>query len=95
LVGHAADWAWSSVRVHLAGKDNGLVTIHPVLDRVSSFADLLLEDREEAFAALRRSEGTGCPVGTAEFITGLERLLGRPIARALDQDRQPAPATSS
>ena len=42
LVGYAADWAWSSVRAHLAGKDNGLVTVRPVLDRVSCFSDLLL-----------------------------------------------------
>ena len=38
LVGHAADWAWSSVRAHLAGEDDGLVTIRPVLDRVPCFA---------------------------------------------------------
>ena len=71
----------SSVRAHLAGKDDGLVTVRPVLDRVSCFADLLLEDRDEAFAALRRAENTGRPVGTAEFVTGLERILGRRIAR--------------
>jgi hypothetical protein len=27
------------------------------------------------------AEGSGRPLGTAEFVTGLERLLGRPIAR--------------
>ena len=81
MVRYAADWAWSSVRAHLAGKDDGLVTVRPVLDRVSCFADLLLEDRDEAFAALRRAESTGRPVGTAEFVTGLERVLGRRIAR--------------
>jgi putative transposase len=53
-VGYAGDWAWSSVRAHLAGKDDGLVTVRPVLDSVSCFADLLLEDRDEAFVALRR-----------------------------------------
>ena len=94
LVGHAPDWAWSSVRAHLAGKDDGLVTVRPVLDRVSCFADLLLEDREEAFAALRRSEGTGRPVGTAEFVTGLERLPGRPIARRAPGPR-PAASVSA
>jgi putative transposase len=56
-------------------------SVRPVLDRVSCFADLLLEDRDEAFAALRRAESTGRPVGTAEFVTGLERVLGRRIAR--------------
>jgi putative transposase len=80
LAGYA-DWAWPCVRAHLAGKGDGLVTVRPVLDRVSCFADLLQEDRDEAFAALRRAENTGRPVGTAEFVTGLERVLGRRIAR--------------
>lgn len=90
LAEYAADWAWSSVRAHMAGKDDGLVTVRPVLDRVSCFADLLLEGRDEAFAALRRAESTGRPVGTAEFVTGLERVLGRRIAR-----RAPGPAPSA
>jgi hypothetical protein len=29
-VGYAADWAWSGVRAHLAGKDDGLVTVRPI-----------------------------------------------------------------
>jgi hypothetical protein len=33
-----------------------------------------------------RSEGGGNPLGPTEFVTGLERLLGRPIAR-----RSPGP----
>jgi putative transposase len=90
LVGYAADWAWSSVRAHLAGEDDRLVTVRPVLERVACFADLLLEDRDEAFAALRRAERTGRQVGAAEFVTGLERLLGRPIAR-----RAPGPKSTA
>jgi putative transposase len=86
LVSRAEDWPWSSARAHLAGVDDNLVTVRPVLDRTSCFADLLLQDRAEDFAALRRSEGSGRPLGTAEFVTGLERLLGRPTAR-----RSPGP----
>jgi hypothetical protein len=71
-------------------------TWRPVLDRVSCFADLLLEDRDEAIAALRRAESTGRPVGTAEFVTGLERVLGRRMHGALQDPRQqPALAPSS
>ena len=86
LVSRAENWPWSSARAHLAGVDDNLVIVRPVLDRTSCFADLLLQDRAEDFAALRRSEGSGRPLGTAEFVTGLERLLGRPIAR-----RSPGP----
>jgi hypothetical protein len=86
LVSRAEDWPWSSARAHLAGVDDNLVTVRPVLDRTTSFADLLLQDRGQLFTTLRRSEGSGRPLGTAEFVTGLERLLGRPIAR-----RSPGP----
>jgi hypothetical protein len=36
---------------------------------------------EEDFSELRRAEATGRPLGTPEFVTGLETLLGRKIAR--------------
>jgi len=53
-----------------------------VLDRVGHFADLLGADKEDAvFQLLRAAEGSGRPLGNAEFIAGLERVLGRPIAR--------------
>jgi hypothetical protein len=39
----------------------------------------MTEDRD--FADLTLAEGSGRPLGTTEFVTGLERLLGGPIAR--------------
>jgi putative transposase len=39
LVERARDWLWSSVRAHLAGGDDGVVTVAPVLERVGLFAD--------------------------------------------------------
>jgi putative transposase len=83
LVGRAEDWPWSSVRAHLAGVDDALVSAGPVLSRVARFADLLGEgDGDEAhFAALREREATGRPLGNEDFIKGLERILGRPLAR--------------
>jgi putative transposase len=82
LAARAEDWAWSSARAHLAGRDDGLVTVKPVLDRVHSFAGLIGGEAEEgAFASLRAAEQTGRPLGNADFIAGLERLLGRPVAR--------------
>jgi hypothetical protein len=40
---------------------------------------------------LKRAESAGRPVGTAEFVTGPERVLGRRIAR---RSPGPAPAAS-
>jgi putative transposase len=81
LVARAEDWPWSSVRSHLAGEDDELVRVRPVLDREPEFSRLLDDGREEGFLALRRSEGTGRPVGAADFVADLERRLGRRLAR--------------
>jgi hypothetical protein len=36
---------------------------------------------DKAFTSLRKAEGIGRPLGTADFVIELERRLGRPIAR--------------
>ena len=81
LAAKAADWPWSSARAHLAGRDDALARVAPVLERCPDIAALMADGRADGFAALRRSEGSGRPVGTADFVADLERRLGRPIAR--------------
>jgi putative transposase len=80
LAARAEDWAWSSVRAHLKGADDGVVSVAPALARFDRFADLLAagaQDEAVRFAALRAAETTGRPVGAPAFIAGLERRLGR------------------
>jgi putative transposase len=81
LVARGEDWPWSSVRAHLAGQDDGLVTVAPVLERISDFPALLADAGDAGFAALRTAESTGRPLGNEEFIAGLEHILGRRIAK--------------
>ena len=81
LVARPEEWKWSSVRAHLAGVDDALVKVRPVLDRIPHLRELLQANAEEDFSELRRAEATGRPLGTAEFVAGLENLLGRKIAR--------------
>lgn len=83
LAAGAEDWPWSSARAHLAGVDDGLAEVAPLLERVADVAGLFAPSEHDAaaFEALRLAEGTGRPLGAADFIAGLERLLGRPIAR--------------
>lgn len=56
LVERAEDWPWSSVRAHLNGRDDGVVTVAPILERVGPFAAFLDQvcDDAAAFAPLRR-----------------------------------------
>jgi putative transposase len=92
LAARAEDWPWSSVRAHLQGQDDGLVTVGPVLTRVDDFAGLIATEAGEAeFALLRAAETTGRPLGSADFVNGLERLLGRPIARRAPGRKPAAP----
>ena len=81
MVEGAEDWPWSSVRAHLAGADDELVRVRPLLERQPLFSSLLEDTGEAGFAALGRSEGSGRPVGPAAFVADLERCLDRPIAR--------------
>ena len=70
------------MRAHLAGGDDELATVRPLLDRLGDFAELLRTDGgEAAFKALRAAETTGRPLGNASFIADFERLLGRKLAR--------------
>jgi putative transposase len=75
LVARAQDWRWSSARAHLAGRDDELVTVEPLLERCAGrFADLLDHEPEPATAAaLRAAETIGRPLGSPEFSTGSPR----------------------
>jgi putative transposase len=82
LVAAAADWPWSSARAHLAGRDDGLVQARPLLEQAPDWQALLAaglgDDEREA---LRAGERTGRPLGSEGFVAGLERDLGRTLAR--------------
>jgi putative transposase len=81
LVERAEDWAWSSTRALLAGRDDGLVTVAPVLDLVGDFAALLdAAEDETAVAAVRHSRSTGRPVGARDWIARLEAHTRRELA---------------
>ncbi|MDF1778318.1 MAG: hypothetical protein P1V13_20000 [Rhizobiaceae bacterium] len=64
LVKRAEEWPWSSARAHLAGDDNGVVKVAPVLKRVGDFAQFLGEpfDEDAAYAPLRGIQAIGRPV---------------------------------
>jgi putative transposase len=89
LTHRAEDWAWSSARAHRAGRNDDLVNVAPLLDRVPAFASLLEPSASDtaAFAPIRAAETTGRPLGSAAFVSDLERRLDRSLSR-----RKPGPA---
>ena len=78
----ARDWRWSSARAHLAGRDDGLVTVRPLLDRIGDWRAFLRGGLSEAeHEAIRAGERTGRPLGDKRFVARLEKRLGRTLAR--------------
>ncbi len=90
LVKRAQDWQWSSVRAHLAGKDDHVVSVAPALERVGDFKAFLRQDFDEAqaYAALRKAESVGRPVGSPEWLAEMEERSGRVLVA---QKRGPKP----
>lgn len=85
LVKRASDWRWSSARAHLAGRDDGLVTVAPALQRVSGFGDFLDQPADTASTQrLLAGQSIGRPLMPDERLKELEQTLGqrlRPLPR--------------
>ena len=81
LAARPEDWPWSSVRAHLAGGDDALVSVAPALERAPRFADLLELSLAEQMAleGFETKSANGRPLGTPDFVTAVERLLGRSL----------------
>ncbi|MGO8800598.1 MAG: hypothetical protein ACLQJL_16120 [Roseiarcus sp.] len=68
----------SSVRARVAGRDDALVSVKPLLDRAPRLADLIEGEPDEAsYAPLRRAEPIGRPIGAPASLQTLARRLGR------------------
>ena len=74
-------WPHSSVAAHLAGRDDALASVAPVLAMAPRFADLLAGSTSEEFppGEFAPSAAGGRPLGDAEFLAMVERLLGRSV----------------
>lgn len=90
LVSRPEDWRWSSVRAHFQGRDDHVVRVAPALERIGDFRSFLGEEFDEAFtyAALRKAESIGRPVGSRAWLADMEARSGKPL---LPQKRGPKP----
>jgi len=81
------DWPWSSARAHLAGNNDALVSVQPMLARVDDWSAYLdrATDRKTA-DAIRQHARTGRPTGSDRFLKHLESMAGRTIRK-----RKPGP----
>ncbi|MDQ6960961.1 MAG: transposase [Mariprofundaceae bacterium] len=81
LVKRAEDYRWSSARAHLSGKDDHLVKVKPMLDRISNWAELLASGDQALFDDVRMHERTGRPLGADDFVTKMSAIVGRELGK--------------
>lgn len=82
LAKRAIDWPWSSVRAHVEGRPDPLLTPGPVAERLGPDLERFfeLDLSEEGLRALRRASATGRPLGGASWIKALEASTRRNLA---------------
>jgi putative transposase len=81
LVKRPEQWPWSSAAAHLAGQDDALVKVAPLLKSVPDWRKFLAEaDADDLAKQLHTHGNTGRPLGKKAFIARLETKVGRPLA---------------
>jgi len=82
LAPDAASWPWSSAQAHLAGIDDQLVKVAPLLEMAGDWRLFLAgAGEDEQINDLRKHERTGRPLGPEAFLDRLESALDRPLKR--------------
>jgi putative transposase len=77
LVQNPEDYRWSSAQAHLAGEDDALAHVSPLLALVSDWRSFLQLTPPDEIDVIHRHERTGRPLGEEGFLEKLEIALGR------------------
>lgn len=79
LVEKAEDYRWSSAQAHLTGQNDNLVSVEPMMERVSDWGSFIDQNDSEDLDPLRQHTRNGRPLGSDEFVAGLEKIFKRPM----------------
>jgi putative transposase len=73
-------YQWSSAKAHTIGKDDLLVKVKPMLERVGSWREYLDSGLDSTDAdIIRRHTRSGRPLGSPAFVESLEAKTGRQL----------------
>ena len=74
LVEKPEEYPWSSASAHREGKNDILVKVSPLLEMVGDWQKFLSQEvAEKETEALKLHELTGRPLGSEDFVIGLEK----------------------
>ena len=74
------DWKWSSASAHLSGVDDILVSVKPMLDRISNWQHYLSNNNSNDKDLIALHTRTGTPLGSDSFVKKLESICGKSLA---------------
>lgn len=80
LCSHPCDWKWSSALAHMIGKDDRLVRVRPMLERVDDWSSYLSDVRDGDHDVIEWHTRTGRPLGGRDFVKRLENIAGKELA---------------
>ncbi len=81
IVRYAEDYAWSSARSHIFGREDPILADFHLTQRISDWASFLRKEVPSENDELRKHFRTGRPLGDDAFIRKLEALTERIIAK--------------
>jgi putative transposase len=79
MVEKAEDYLWSSAKAHLTLKDDGLVSVGPLLRKYPLWSDYLAGGEGIEEKIIERHFRAGLPVGTEAYLKSWENRLGHPL----------------
>lgn len=84
LVASATQWPWSSVRAHVAGRSDGLVSLEPLADRLEAGIGEFFDDDvpEATLSGIRQACATGRPLGAEAWLRSIEVQAGHQFTAA-------------
>lgn len=75
-------WQWSSTRAHLLAQDDEVVSVKPMLERVSDWKSYLSSNLvEEELKVIKSHSSSGRPAGNEVFVQNLEEMTGRVLRK--------------
>ncbi len=87
LVGRAQEYPWSSARAHVDNTPDKILSHFYLQDEIQDWPMYLSQEKEEDLKLLRRHSASGRPMGSKEYMQGLETRLGRVLLK-----RKPGPS---
>lgn len=80
IVEKSEDYPWSSVKAHILNIKNDILSGGWLEENeINAYCEFLRHEDKEVEDSIRKSTSTGRPLGSEEFIKGLERTIERDI----------------